>query len=205
MHCSKCGADNPAGVMFCSTCGNSLQSGQAVPANFPTDPQQIPSHLVWAILATIFCCVPFGIVAIVNASQVNKYKAEGDLAKAYKSSRDARMWSLISLVGIFIYIFMAGIIAAIAIPQFVAAQQGAYNAAVKADLMNLAAAEEAYFIDNKTYTSDTEALRGSYFDPNPEINLTIEWADETGFRARAGHVKGNLEWVYDSTAGGLQE
>jgi Tfp pilus assembly protein PilE len=205
MHCSKCGADNPAGMAFCSTCGNSLQSGRAVPANVPTDPEQIKSHLVWAILATIFCCLPLGIVAIVNAAQVNKFKAEGDLAKAYKSSRNARMWSLISLVGIFFYVSMAGVLAAIAIPNFVAFQQKAYDSAAKADLMNLAAAEEAFSLDNNTYTDDVEALRESYFDPNPEIILTIDWADATGFRATARHVKGNREWVYDSAAGGFQE
>ncbi len=29
------------------------------------------SNMVWAILTTIFCCLPFGIVAIVYASKVD--------------------------------------------------------------------------------------------------------------------------------------
>ena len=28
--------------------------------------QNIPNHLVWAILSTLFCCLPFGIVSIVK-------------------------------------------------------------------------------------------------------------------------------------------
>lgn len=29
------------------------------------------NNLVWGILATVFCCLPFGIVSIVKASKVN--------------------------------------------------------------------------------------------------------------------------------------
>ena len=29
------------------------------------------NYLVWAILVTIFCCLPFGIVAIIKANKVN--------------------------------------------------------------------------------------------------------------------------------------
>ena len=30
-----------------------------------------PNNLVWAILSTLFCCLPLGIVSIVYAAQVN--------------------------------------------------------------------------------------------------------------------------------------
>ena len=30
-----------------------------------------PNHLVWAILSTLFCCLPLGIASIVFAAQVN--------------------------------------------------------------------------------------------------------------------------------------
>ena len=29
------------------------------------------NYLVWAKLVTIFCCLPFGIVAIIKANKVN--------------------------------------------------------------------------------------------------------------------------------------
>ena len=32
---------------------------------------QVPNNLVWAILTTLFCCLPAGIVSIVYAAQVN--------------------------------------------------------------------------------------------------------------------------------------
>lgn len=51
-----------------------------------TTAAQIPNHLVWAILATLFCCLPGGIVSIVYAAQVNGKIAAGDLAGARDSS-----------------------------------------------------------------------------------------------------------------------
>lgn len=55
-----------------------------------------PNYLVHAILATLFCCLPFGIVAIVYAAQVSSKWAAGDAHGAYAASRNARMWSVIS-------------------------------------------------------------------------------------------------------------
>jgi Interferon-induced transmembrane protein len=56
----------------------------------------VPNHLVWAILSTLCCCIPTGIVAIVYAAQVNSKLAGGDYYGAQESSDNAKMWSLIS-------------------------------------------------------------------------------------------------------------
>lgn len=55
------------------------------------------NYLVWAILATLCCCVPTGIAAIVFAAQVDGKWATGDYAGARDSSEKAKLWSLISL------------------------------------------------------------------------------------------------------------
>ena len=59
---------------------------------------QVPNYLVWAILTTIFCCLPAGIVSIVYAAQVNSKLAVGDYAGAQQSSKNARQWAIISAV-----------------------------------------------------------------------------------------------------------
>lgn len=66
--------------------------------NLPPEPPQIkPSNnLVWAILTTLFCCLPFGIVAIIYASKVDGQWASGNYGEAYESSRKAKNWSLIA-------------------------------------------------------------------------------------------------------------
>lgn len=66
--------------------------------NVPPYPPQIPpgSNLVWAILTTIFCCLPFGIVAIVYAAKVDGLWAAGAYDAAYEASRKAKNWSIIA-------------------------------------------------------------------------------------------------------------
>lgn len=49
--------------------------------------------LVESILVTIFCCLPFGIVGIVHASQVNSKLAAGDYNGARIASKEAAKWT----------------------------------------------------------------------------------------------------------------
>ena len=58
--------------------------------------EKIPNYLVQSILVTICCCVPFGIVAIVFAAQVNGRIAMGDIATARRYSRLAYIWSWVA-------------------------------------------------------------------------------------------------------------
>ena len=75
------------------------------------------NYLVWAILCTLLCCLPFGIVSIVKATQVEKLWLAGDKMGARKASDDAKKWAIISAVvgavGYIIY-FIISIIVAIA-------------------------------------------------------------------------------------------
>ncbi|MBO2450975.1 CD225/dispanin family protein [Actinomadura barringtoniae] len=57
-----------------------------------------PNHLVWAILSTIFCCLPLGVVAIVFAAQVNSKAAAGDYAGAQSASNSAKTWAMVSTI-----------------------------------------------------------------------------------------------------------
>jgi hypothetical protein len=64
--------------------------------SFQQQPSVPPKNwLVEAILVTIFCCLPFGIVGIVFASQVNSKFAAGDYSGALQASRDAAKWTKI--------------------------------------------------------------------------------------------------------------
>lgn len=63
-----------------------------------TSSAAVPNYLVWAILVTLFCFLPTGIVAIVFASQVSSKLAAGDVTGAMEASRKAKMWTIISVV-----------------------------------------------------------------------------------------------------------
>jgi type IV pilus assembly protein PilA len=73
-----------------------------------------------------------------------------------------------------------GILAAIAIPKFANTKEKAYVASMKADLKNLVNAQEAYFADNNTYSSDKAALKAS---ESPGNTITIGAATATGWSA----------------------
>lgn len=65
-----------------------------------------PTYLVMSILATLFCCLPLGIVGIINAAKVESRYYAGDIEGAYQASEQAKSWSYISIaVG-----FIAGVI-----------------------------------------------------------------------------------------------
>ncbi len=77
----------------------------------PTQRPDIPNYLVQAILTTVFCCLPAGIVSIVYAAQVNGKVGAGDISGAMDASRKAKMWAWISfgagLATIVIYLVVA--------------------------------------------------------------------------------------------------
>lgn len=75
------------------------------------------NYLVWAILSTLLCCMTFGIVAIVKATQVDTFWAQGNQAEAIEAANAAKKWTIVSAVsGVavwFIYVLIV-VIAAIA-------------------------------------------------------------------------------------------
>ncbi len=62
----------------------------------PQGPQsgQPDSNLVWAILSTVLCCLPLGVVAIVKSTQVSGLWAQGRYAEAQKSADDAKKFAI---------------------------------------------------------------------------------------------------------------
>ena len=67
-------------------------------------PRMPSSQLVLAILSTVlglFCCcglnLPFGIVAIIFASQVNGKYSAGDFPGALSAAKQAKVWGWISM------------------------------------------------------------------------------------------------------------
>ncbi len=81
MFCAKCGSELTSADAACPCCGTPCQSAA-----------EIPTHLAGAILVTLFCCLPLGIVSIVYAARVSGLVAAGDVAGARQASRSAAQW-----------------------------------------------------------------------------------------------------------------
>ena len=137
--CSNCGTSLSPQASFCPQCGTAAPQAQAPggppprPAPQPAEPPprstprpiaalntpgtHVPNYLVQAILVTIFCCLPFGIVSIVFAAQVNGKLAAGDYAGALETSNKAKTWAWISFwvgLGITVLSILIGIVVSLA-------------------------------------------------------------------------------------------
>ena len=97
MYCGSCGAEREDEARFCKRCGRALEDPRPdAGAQAPEPPPHVENYLVPAILVTIFCCVPFGIVSIVYAAQVNGKVEAGNIEGARRSAANAKMWAWIS-------------------------------------------------------------------------------------------------------------
>ena len=93
---------------------------------YPSGPQpQQPDNgmmkpnnfLIPNILATIFCCLPGGIVGIIMSLKVDKLYNAGDIVGAQQASKTAKTWMIVSIV--------LGLVASIA--YFIAMSMGLMN------------------------------------------------------------------------------
>ncbi len=111
--CTECGKEIHAKAEICPHCGvrQALQGvGSAAVGT------SISNYLVPAILVTLFCCLPFGIVSIVYAAQVNSKEQGGDYQGALQASRLAKRWVWASFwSGMVIFLFYVGIMVTAAI------------------------------------------------------------------------------------------
>lgn len=79
-------------------------------------PPKPDNYLIWAILSTLFCCLPLGVVSIVYSSKVDGQYNAGDFVGAQDSADKAKkfaMWSAIS-AGILIAIYIIVVVIAVA-------------------------------------------------------------------------------------------
>lgn len=76
-------------------------------------PARPSSYLALAIVSTILCCLPTGIVSIIYATKVNSAYEDGKYDEANKASKNAKLWGFISigiaLFGWIIYILIFGV------------------------------------------------------------------------------------------------
>ena len=89
-----------------------------------------------------------------------------------------------TLIELLVVMVIVGILAAMAIPKFRSTRDKANFAAVKSDLKNLSTAEESYFYEHRTYTTDLDSLKQR---ASRGVVLTIVNATPSGWAATAYH------------------
>jgi len=89
-----------------------------------------------------------------------------------------------TLIELLIVVVIIGVLAAIAIPKFQSTKGKANAATLKADLRNLATAQEAYYYDYNTYTTDLVGLRLTL---STGVSVTWGTVNAAGWGAKLTH------------------
>ncbi|MDB4055633.1 CD225/dispanin family protein [Akkermansiaceae bacterium] len=90
------------------------QTPVAQPTAVPQHAVNVPNYLWQSIVVTLFCCLPFGVVAIVKASKVDSQVKAGDYNGAVASSNSAKTWCWVSF-GVGLVVNLLYIIASLAV------------------------------------------------------------------------------------------
>ena len=64
----------------------------------PTPPENMPMPKTWlveSICVTCLCCIPFGIIGIVNATKIESCYQRGNFEQALYHSKQAKKWTLV--------------------------------------------------------------------------------------------------------------
>ncbi len=93
-----------------------------------------------------------------------------------------------TLIELLVCVVIIGCLAAFAAPLFANTKGRANLANVKSDLHHLASAQEAYFQEHSTYTTDLAALTARV---SPGVQLTVVTGGPSGWAATAVHVQSN--------------
>ncbi len=129
----------------------------------------------WTWIPGLISLVEFIIYAFTPSEVLReKYSAKGGAAVI-----------IAVVVGAFAILALLGILSAIAIPQFVAYKNRAYQVSIESVLKDLAVAEASYFSEHGKYASSLQELN---FSPvSPEMTIEILSADSACFEAVATH------------------
>ena len=90
-----------------------------------------------------------------------------------------------TLIELLVVVVIIGLLAAIAIPKFANTKEKATVASMKSDLRNLASAQEAFWVENRTYYAGAIPNAGFQFQPTAGVTVTIVNSGDAGWSARA--------------------
>ena len=95
-----------------------------------------------------------------------------------------------TLVEVLIVIAIIGLLAVIAIPQFISYRSQAVDAQLKSDLRNAAVAVEGYFTKRSVYPSSIDDIQGFGFQPTTGVTVTLVVVTPSSFTITAAKPGG---------------
>lgn len=89
-----------------------------------------------------------------------------------------------TLIELLMVVVIIGILAAFAVPKFQSTKGKASAAALRSDMRNMATAQEAYYYEQNTYSSNLTDLN---FQPSSGVTFTFGVANAGGWSANVTH------------------
>jgi type IV pilus assembly protein PilA len=132
----------------------------------------------------------FNVIEIIGGLRVSREIREG-----------MRGFTLLELI---IVIAVIGILATIAVPQFVDYRQRSLNEVARADLRYAAIAQEAYYLDMNAYTGRISDLTSRGYTAQDGVTMTIIAHSNSGYTMTAAHTLGAKTWTLTGPGGSIQ-
>ncbi len=102
-----------------------------------------------------------------------------------------------TLIELMIVIAIIGILAAIAIPNFISYRRRSYNSAANSDVKNAFTSAQAYFIDEPTGAASVQALTGAGYRQTTNVTITAGGTQAT-LAITTFHGAGDRTYTADS-------
>jgi prepilin-type N-terminal cleavage/methylation domain-containing protein len=108
-----------------------------------------------------------------------------------------------TLIEVMIVVAIIAILAAIAIPQLSVHRTKSYNTTAISDLKNAAIAQEAYYVDNRSYTINIANLSSSPYNfyISEGTSVAVSSATNEAYLMTAYHSAGNITYTLSGPGG----
>ena len=171
---------------------------------------------LWSLLAFILLIIPYvNFIAMIvfgitgnyiyykhtkkKLLEIKRAPSSSDIQRAVNIAHQGGVNNAVVVVAPILMIVVVGILAAIAIPQFVAYRNRAYCAAAKVDLKNAYTASQAYFTDHpKGKINNVDDLKGCGFQKTDRVVVHIEGMTMDSLKISAKHPNCDKIYFVDS-------
>ena len=111
-----------------------------------------------------------------------------------------------TLIEVMIVVAIIAILAAIAIPQLSVHRTKSYNTSAISDIKNAAIAQEAYYVDNRTYTNEIGRLTINPYNLSISrgVVVGVSSANIVAYHMTAYHSAGNITYTLSGPGGAIR-